>query len=129
MPNESTNWYEGCDNGYEEQEYNDFERFSDDAIDWDPVGDEDYEDEPLFGEYPRCQMICSIGCEHWGGDALCLLELKEMEATDRYYRHQKWYDFLGRIQRVYYRIKDFCINIWLRIFHPEEIKTMDDLPF
>jgi hypothetical protein len=98
-------------------------------IDWDPVGDEEYEEEILFGEYPRCQMICSIGCEHWGGDGLCMLELEEMAAQDRYYRHQKWYEFYGWCQRVFYRTRDLFVTLWLKIFHQEQIKTMDDLPF
>lgn len=104
-------------------------KFEDDEFDWDPVDDEEYEDEILFGEYPRCQEICSMGCEHWGGDGLCMLELREMAATEKYYRHQRWYDFWNLVVGYFYRIRDLIYTLWVKIFHPEKISTMDDLPF
>ncbi len=106
-----------------------YDVMTDDDIDWDPVGDEEYEDEVLFGEYPRCQMICSIGCEHWGGDGLCLLELDEMAAQDRYYRYQRWFDFWSCIRNFWWEVCRCALNIWRKLFPAKGEIDSDDLPF
>jgi hypothetical protein len=98
--------------------------FYDSEIDWDPCGDEEYIDEL----YP-CNQHCGPACSEWGGDGLCMLEIRAQMEEEKYFRHQKWYDFLSGVRNVVWEIQRWFLNVWRKIRPVKSLINMDDLPF
>ncbi len=106
----------------EEGEFDELDEreFYDSEIDWDLDGDEEYI-EPYSVEW--CNQNCGFGCPEWGGDGLCMIDIRaQMEMK---------YDLPDRIWTFFYRIGNWFTYRWRKAF-PEKLNReidMDDLPF